>query len=515
MSVHKGELKPVPRWDRSKYLYEPSQWGKTFHALKCREAMGAGAAGPGKTTVLLNDDWDQILVEHERCRQRTHTYHIAWGESTGWALHLRRTVKMLEQTIVKSFRIFPHVDPGAKFDKQKNTWLFSSGYRYQFGHCVDSNTWEDYMSFEFTAIFFDELIQFEEQQYQNIEGRLRSTDPVLMNMLKCRAMSNPRQHQDGEEKFSFKGNPNWVREYYIDPAPEGKRYLLRKIVHPDGEVEIRKRLYLPATLDDNPDKAFVRQYRGTLLTKPKQMQEALLYGNWYITAGSYFGDVWQRQLHICDAFKVPADWPVWRSMDWGFKAPGCIHWYTMDEDGNVYVIAELTFQGKTVDQVAAELKVIETSMGCWKDKSSLLTGPADTQLWEQRGSGGKGMAQLFLEKGIHWKRAIKGNQSRKTDAQRMHKMLSDHHQGTTTPGLVFFRNCRDAIRTIPSIQTAEDRETPVDGGEDHWFDSVRYGTRYSSRGRASIGAPPIELVEEEETADEDASTVNRGRLGYG
>lgn len=519
MPVHAGKLRPAPHPDKRTAIYTPSPWGATFHSLRCREAMGAGAAGPGKTTVLLNDCWDQIVAEHERCRNKDHPYHQPWGYSTGWALHLRRTVKMLEQTIVKSSRIFKAVDPGAHYDSTKNTWVFSSGFRYQFGHCKDSNSWNDYMSAEFTALFFDELVQFEEAQYMNIEGRLRSTDPVLMHMLKCRAMSNPRQRQEGEESFSFRGDPNWVRKYYIDPAPEGRRYLVRTVTHPDGEQERRKRIYLPARLEDNPDKAFVKQYRGTLLTKSASIQEALLRGNWYITAGSYFAETWNQQLNVCDDFKVPRDWVQFRSMDWGYKVPGCVHWYGMDDDDNLFVTRELVFQKKTDEQVCEMIKVIEKDMGLWRDERSIISGPADTQLWEERGGNGKTMAEVFAEHGIYWTKAEKGAGSRRADAQRVAKRLDDHDKGTTTPGLVFFRSCSYAIRTIPAIQTEDDHETPQDGGEDHAFDSVRYGTRYASRGRAAIGRAPIDIEDEEDDEMGESERLNgggdRGSYGYG
>ena len=42
-----------------------------------------------------------------------------------------------------------------------------------------------------TAIYFDELTAFNEEQYDQITTRLRSSDAVLGTMLKVRSMSNP------------------------------------------------------------------------------------------------------------------------------------------------------------------------------------------------------------------------------------------------------------------------------------------------------------------------------------
>jgi hypothetical protein len=111
-------------------IYQPSPWGQLYHSLKHDEALGAGAAGPGKTLVLLMEPLAQIVVEHERTTNPEHPHALAPGSSTGWALSLRRTMPMIEQTIVRSHRIFPRLDPGARYDAQKHTWVFSSGYRY-------------------------------------------------------------------------------------------------------------------------------------------------------------------------------------------------------------------------------------------------------------------------------------------------------------------------------------------------------------------------------------------------
>lgn len=488
-------------------LYTPSRWGEVFHTLDLEEALGAGAAGPGKTLVLLMDPLPQIMLEHERCRDPDHPYKMFWGQSTGWALHLRRTLRMLEQTIARSHRIFPGIDPGAKYDSQKTTWRFTSGYHYQFGHCKDPNSWEDYFSNEYTHIGFDELVQFEEEQYDQISTRCRSSDPILRKMLKVRAMSNPLMRRDASDSFSVR-NPQWVRQRFVDPAPEGRVILKRRLERADGTIEWRRWIYLPATLYDNPNKEFVRDYEATLLNAKPHIRQALLYGNWYITAGSFYAEEWNARLHICDPFNIPDDWPRFRSMDWGYKRPGCVHWWAMDEDDNLYCEREYTFQGKTATEVAKRIREIERDARLWKSGRSLITGPADTQLWEQRGESAMSKADEFARVGVGWISADK--RSRQRNAERVLERLKDHQAGSTTPGLVFFRNCRQAIKTLPAIQAdPTDPECPQDGGDDHWHDSICYASAYASHGRRGIGRA--------ERSDEDDDVSNRrvGRYGYG
>lgn len=499
--------------DGQKPLYSPSNWGHLFHNLPHNQALGAGAAGPGKTMVLLMEPFQQIAIEHERCRNPDHPHHIPWGTSLGWALHLRRTSPMLEPTIKESHRIFPRVDPGAKWNENKKTWTFSSGYLYQFGHCHETGDWENFLTFSFTIICYDELIQFEEEQYDQINTRLRTKDPVLVNMLKIRAMSNPLMRKKKGDNFSIK-DPNWVRKRFVDPAPEGKVTLEKTLTMKDGRKVKRTAIYVPATLDDNPDEEFKQKYEEELQDAKPHIRQALLFGNWYITAGSFYGDVWNPKLHVTKPFKIPKEWPKFRSMDWGFKLPGCIHWWALDPDGNLFCFREMMFKGMKAPEVAKAIIQIEKGMGLCKGNKSKLSGPADTQLWEARGDNTKGKAHEMAEEGVIWIPAQKGGGSRLRNAELLYDRLGDHESGTTTPGIVFFENCVEAIKLIPSMGTNEDNhEEPADGNDDHPVDSVFYACGLASHGVKGIPWKSSDADDKDE--DEEKPKPKKGRWGYG
>lgn len=465
--------------------------------------------------VLLMDPFHwQILTEHERCLNKDHEHHLPWGGSSGWALHLRRTRPMLELSIQRSHKIFPLIDPAAKWNENKATWVFRSGYRYQFGHCHDSEDWQNYLSFEFTHIAYDELIQFEEEQYDQINTRLRSSDPVLRKMLKIRAMSNPLMSRQKGDNFSIK-DPNWVRKRFIDAAPEGKVTFKKNLRMQDGRIVVHTSIYLPATLYDNPSKEFQEDYEAKLQNAKPHIRQALLFGNWYVTAGSFYGDVWNPNLHVRKPFKIPKEWPKWRSMDWGFKMPGVVHWWAMDEDQNVFCWKEMMFQGRQAGDVAKDILAVEEKYGLVKKGRSVLSGPADTQLWEDRGDNTKGKAQEMEEAGVSWVRAKKGPGSRLRNAELLYDRLADHAGGTTTPGVVFFDTCTEIIKLIPSIGTSDkNSEEPADGNDDHAFDSCLYSMGYASHGRKGISWSSKDEEDEDED-DEEVSKGRRGRWGYG
>lgn len=496
----------------TKQLYSPSAWGHLYHNLPHDEALGAGSAGPGKSLILLMEPFQQIAVEHERCMDPDHPHHLPWGASSGWAIHIRRTRPMLELSIQRSHRMFKLIDPGAKWNENKATWVFSSGYKYQFSHCHDTEDWQNFLSFEFSMIMYDEVVQLEEEQYDQINTRLRSSDPVLRKMLKIRAMSNPLMSKQKGDNFSIK-DPNWVRRRFVDPAPEGRTTLEKTLKMQDGRIVKHTSIYVPATLFDNPDKEFVEDYEAKLQNAKPHIRQALLYGNWYVTAGSFFGDVWS-DLNVCKPFPIPKEWPKFRSMDWGFKLPGCIHWWAMDPDGNLFCFREMMFQGMQAKAVAEAILQVERGYGLVKGKKSKLTGPADTQLWEERGDGTKGKAQEMAEAGVMWTRAQKGGGSRLRNAELLYDRLGDHDSGTTTPGIVFFNTCHEAIKLIPAVGTSDkNSEEPADGNDDHPVDSVFYGCGYASHGKAGLGWRESDLDDEDD--EENAAPKARKRWGYG
>jgi phage terminase large subunit len=285
----------------------------------------------------------------------------------------------------------------------------------------------------------------------------------------------------------------------------------------DGKPAYRTRIYLRATIKDNPDPVFREQYTATLASAKPHIRRALLDGDWWVTEGSFFSE-WQAHLHVCKPFTIPRDWPVFRAMDWGFKLPGAIVWFAVDPDDNMYAIRELTFQRKTDREVARMVREIETQMGYWKGRKSMLIGPADTQLWEKRGEDDtKSKAEVFWENGVPWFPASKrdAEASRVSNAQLLSKRLADHSNGTTTPGIVFFDTCKNCIRTIPAVQTdVNDPECPADVQSDHWLDAVLYGCRYASRGPKVLRK--IKDAEKHFWDDDDEPVVHsRGRDGYG
>ena len=522
-AVHK---KPIAA--KVSALYTPSRWQEIFQNLPYDEALGAGSVGPGKTTCLLHECDRQILIEHDRCyRASDHEYPLRWGESKGWGLYLRRTFRELTQVIRETKKVFPAMDPGARWVEESSDmplgWIFSSGFRYQFGHCKDPDDWMLYYGLEFSKVCFDELISFTEEQYDNICSRVRTDDPVLSDPKLCnvRAMSNPVVRRSAGEAVTLGKNPHWVRERFVEPAIKGETVLRRTVTRRDGRQEVLTRIYLPAKLWDNPNKAFVEKYERKLLGMKPYMRKALIEGSWYVSEGAHFRDEWDPDIHVIKPFHIPSHWKRFRSMDWGFQKHGCIHWWAMDDDGNIYCEREFSFRKMTADKVADRVRLIEKGLGLWDKGKSLIGGPADTQLWEKRGEVGRSKAEEFSARGVGWVPADKAKGTRHRNSERLAERLTSHENGTCLPGFLVFDTCSQLLKTLPAIQSdPNDPETPMDGGDDHWIDSAFYAVAYASHGSAaipSVGRQKKDRPEEDERYWDDDEDVHedRGQYGYG
>lgn len=479
--------------------YSPSAWGAEYHALDVDEALGGGSAGPGKSLVLLMDPMEQVVVEHERCKRG----EVSWGQSTGWAMHMRREMPRLEQTIHRSKLLFPQMDDGIKWDEQKHMWRFSSGYKFQFGHLKDNDSFLNYRSAEFTHLAVDEIGEIDsEDVWDELIGRVRSTDPVLSKMLKARAMSNPCA--------------NWVRTRFVDPHSSGRAIIRKRITLSNGNVVTRTRLFLPAKLSDNPDPGFREQYEANLRDKPAHIRAALLEGNWYVIPGAFFSDDWDEARVVIKPFMIPKTWKRFRSGDWGFKQECVILWWAVSPEGELICYRERTYNGPKAkerlyaDEVARRIRDIEqhAEMGEWnfQRKCSRLTGPMDTQLWEERGRKGPSMADDMAAEGVYWNKATKG---RRMAAMQIVKRLKQRGLDDR-PGMMWFDSCQNCVTTIPAIDTdPDDPEVPKKGGRDHAYDASSYAAAANMLPANDTG-PQFD-----DDDDDEVPAQSRGRWGYG
>lgn len=439
------------------------------------------------------------MVEDARWRRGEIT------RSVGAALHLRRTFPELEETILRSHDLFPAVDPGANYDKMAHTWTFSSGYRFVFRGMEGEHDYFKFRSNQYTHISFDELTSFTEGQYRYMGTRLRTADPVLLPMLALRSSTTP----EGEGLM-------WVRKRFIDPYPEGRK-VIRTWVTVQGQRVPRDRIFIPCRLEDNHSPGFREQYEAELQDKPAHIRDALLHGNWYVVANAYFAEEWIPDVHVCDPFPIPPGWYKFRSGDYGYKKPACVLWWAVDPDGNFVCYRELYVVKHDAEQLAFRIREIEDSAKEWDPSSgSKLRGPLDLSCWARGGTVGPTIAETMFQVGVWWDKSTK---DRLAGSRELMKRLKARTGPGKTPGIRFFKNCRNAIRTIPGLPAdKENAEVPQDGGDDHCFDAAYYAamSRPFVPDAESANRQPYD---DDELAERRRHRLERqkpgGRFGYG
>ncbi len=108
-------------------------------------------------------------------------------------------------------------------------------------------------------------------------------------------------------------------------------------------------MFIKATIADNPY-LHETEYERSLAALPEATRNALLLGRWDCFEGAVFSE-FDHRVHTCEPFKIPDEWPMYRSADDGFAEPFCAHWYAMDKCHNrLYVTDEIYQRGLLPEQ---------------------------------------------------------------------------------------------------------------------------------------------------------------------
>lgn len=332
----------------------------------------------------------------------------------------------------------------AKWDDKNKTWHFPSGASLTFGYLATETDKYRYKSAEFQFIGFDELTQFDEASYLYLFSRLRKSGDMKVP-LRMRAASNP-----GDMGHA------WTKSRFLTP-----------------EASEAGRVFIPAKVDDNPH-IDQREYLNSLwqLTGGDEVTyKQLRYGDWDAFAGQVFNE-WNPEAHICKPFEIPKGWMRFRSMDWGFATPYCVHWWAVDHDGRLYCYRELYGWGgkPNIGTRETATEVAEQVLKLSKDDGEFTYNTADPSIWGERGGTGPSIGEEFMLAGLPWMQA---DNNRMSGKHQVHKRLRGWGDGE--PGIVFFDTCEHTIRTVPVLPADKNKPEDVDTRtEDHAYDSVRY-----------------------------------------
>lgn len=426
------------------------------------EIFYGGARGGGKTSGMLGH-WAKHAQQYGR-----HARGILF----------RRTYDELEEVIEQANQIYPLL--GAAYSIQKRTWTFPNGARLKLRFMDKDKDAKRYQGHQYTWMGFEELTNWPDPDpIDKLSACLRSAHGV-----RCQWVAT--------------GNPggvghNWVKARFIDPMPALTPYR-------DPVTNI-VRIFIPAKLQDNKilmqsDPGYVNRLRGA---GPEWLVTAWLDGNWDIVAGGMFDDLWNRQVHILEPFKIPSGWIIDRAFDWGSSAPFSLGWWA-ESNGEALPDGRLFYRGtkiriaewygwngkpnKGLNLVDTEIarKALEMEAAMTKAHGyHFHEGPADPSIFTV--TNGVSIASGMGLAGLTFQPAQTGSGSRKSGWELMRRMMK---AATKTPmeeaGLFVFSSCRQFIRTVPLLPRDPKNLDDVDtDAEDHTGDETRYELTYKRR----------------------------------
>ncbi len=436
-------------------VWQPNPKQVAFMRRWEEEALYGGAAGGGKSDAIVAEALRQVHIPHYK------------------GLIIRKTYPQLAELIDKTLNYYTGAFPRAVYNSSRHCWTFPSGAKIYFGSMQHSKDRLRYQGQAYDYIAFDELTHFTFEEYSYLFSRNRPNGPGTRCYM--RATANPGGIGHG-----------WVKERFITPAPPmTTMWEDVKIKFPDGREEIRKksRIFVPAKVFDNPQ--MLRndpEYITRLAALPEAERNALLYGDWNSFSGQVFIE-WRNDpdhyhdrinTHVIAPFKVPQEWKIWCSMDWGFRKPFSVGWYAVDYEKRIYRIRE--YYGCTgtpnvgvmmePGAVAREILKIEADDPNLRGRRILRV--ADPAIWGTQ--TGESVAQMFARAGIYFD---KGEHARIDGKMQIHHRLAFDEDGR--PLLYIFNTCRHFIRTVPNlVYDDKDVEDINTDGEDHIYDELRY-----------------------------------------
>lgn len=324
------------------------------------------------------------------------------------------------------------------YARSNNLLNFPNGSMIVLGGFQNDADIDKYIGIEYDEIVIEEATTLSERKLDMIRGSLRTT------------------------------KPGWRARAYLttNPGGIGHTYFKNKFVMPYRQGNQSNTRFIPSNYKDNP--FLSPEYVQYLEELPGALGRAWRDGDWDTFEGMAFPN-WDHTKHAVDPFPIPAHWPKWRAVDWGYSAPFACYWFARNPDNQrIYVYRELYAKGLT-DVTQARL-IKDNTPNDEMIKATFM----DPAMWtrnRQNESQVWSTADTYTKEGIF---PTKADNDRLSGKRKFDRLLGDLADGL--PGIQFFSTCFNAIRTIPELIFDNLRPEDVDTTlEDHAFDAVKYG----------------------------------------
>ena len=414
--------------------------------------MYGGARGGGKTDCGMA--WLLRATEFKDARM----------------LVIRRNADDLADWVDRAHKMYPY----AKITGKPATIKFPSGAVIRCGHLKDESAYTKYQGHEYQRILIEELTQIpSEESYLKLVSSCRSTIKGLDPKIFCTANPGGKGHQ-------------WVKKRFIQGHKPKVAF--------KGKGENRYRMYIPATIDNNP--TLMKndpEYVNFLDTLPEPLRSAWRHGDWDIFAGQYFTE-WDTSKHIVDK-EIATQLGFGREynkrylgIDWGYANPFACVWIEVTPNNRVFCYKELYGTEKHPSEWGQD---ILNMIG----EEEIFMSLGDPSMWARNPmSWNASHSPMYTDKsiavalGAFVPNLVPANNSRVIGWRNMAQLM--HHDKNTMPNFYILKDtCPNLTRTIPDMirddKNPEDIDTTL---EDHICDALRYALTHT---QAPIKPPKV------------------------
>ncbi len=209
-----------------------------------------------------------------------------------------------------------------------------------------------------------------------------------------------------------------------------------------------------------------REIKNLTETLSKDQLESRRYGRFRSGTGLVYPE-FDESVHVIEPFSVPKEWQDVISIDPGLNNPLSAHWYAVDYDGNVYVVAEHFEAGKDVFYHSEKIKEISEKLGWKRKRDGRIEALIDSAANQKTLASKKSVSELFYEQGILVNANV--NKDMFSGIQRVKQYLNLNKK---SPRLYVFKSCVNLIREFKSYFWGSG-DTPKKF-DDHALDELRY-----------------------------------------
>lgn len=408
--------------------YQPFGAAREVMRCRAREVLLAGPAGTGKSMACLQK------------------IDLAASQTPIRAAIIRKLRTGLTQAALVTFRekVLPPPPNAIWFHHEDQEFRYPNGSRIVVAGLDDPRK---ILSTDFDLVYVQEATELEEQDWQ-----------ILLTRLRNNALSYQQILADC--------NPSYPNHWLKQRCDDGLTTLL------ESRHEDNPQLYDHATHDWTP---FGTTYLETLDALTGYLYQRLRLGLWVAAEGMFFPEL-SPEEHFVESFEIPADWPRWVGVDYGFAVPFCALWLTRDPDTrSIYVYREAYGAGLRDEQQADLIKRRS-------EDEKLLQIVVDPSMFNARTEQRRpSIAQVYADRGLA-ARTLQGiwpGQNNRKQGWAIVRRALAHDEGPSR--LKIFRDaCPSLMRELPALVMdsfdPEDTQQRSKGKEvlDHAPDALRY-----------------------------------------